>query len=1179
MRYVFGECILDTQQYVLYRAGHALPLQPKVFQVLHYLLTHRDRVISKQELSEQVWPQQFISDATLEGVIKAVRRAVGDDGRRQWCIQTRRSQGYRFVAPVHITDDADGDPAVSAKPPVEAHHPIELSAALTSRRETPEVIRRQLTAICCDVVEAASLVQRLDPEELRDLIQAYRSMCQTVIERFEGVIVTGQMTDLVAYFGYPQAHEDAAYRAVRASLDIVDHLAELNRRLLHENDSRLAIRVGIHTGLVVVETQDEDGAPDPIAIGAPPYVAEQIQRLAEPDTVLMSAVTAALVQGLFVSREIAVPPELDIALPTPLIHVLRESYAHNRFDVARSRGLAPLVGRDEELGLLRQRWEQTCQGHGQGVLLYGEAGIGKSRLVEALREQVEHHARAWVVLRCTSTTQQSAFYPVISYLRQQLQWDQDEPAAPKLHTLEAMLQACGLPLHEGVPLVAPLLSVPLEGRYTPTLLPPDIQRRKTLEVLTTWLLRGTVSYPGLMVWEDIHWADPSTVALLSLLLEQIPLMPVLVLLTCRPTFQPPWPFRSYLTPLALNRLSRDHVVQMIAHAAVGTPLPDEVTQEVLNKSDGVPLFVEELMKLILEAKVVHQENGQYVLSKSLTDLAIPSTLQDLLMARLDRLGPALGVLQLGSMLGREFPYNMLQAVAPLEEAELQQGLTRLREAELLHQQGLPPHSTYLFKHALLQEAAYQSMLKRRRRQYHQRIAHVLEAQFPAIAEQQPELLARHYTEAERPSQAVAYWQKAGQAALSRLAYVEAIRHSFAGLALLATMPTTSTSLQHELVLQSTLGMAYTATKGFAASEVEQAYGRALELCQQVGDFAQLLPILGGLRTFYFARGALRTARELSEQQLGLAQRQKNSTFLIQASTNLGVVLFYLGALREAQEKLQQGRHLLRSVGTYAVLEMRDSRVNCLSHTALALLLGGAADQALACSQEALTLAQALAQPFSLAYALGMASVFHLMRREYHDTQRYAEAALALSREQGFASFVATGEIMWRFALAAQGLGENDFTPLHQAVATRRATGTEVLGVVFLLCLADTYHHVGQTEAGLSVLVEAKEMMESKEEYAFEAEWYRIRGELLLQQARPEVTQAESCFQQAIEVARRQHAKWWELRAATRLGKLWQQQEKRDEACQLLGEVYGGFTEGFATVDLREAHALLEALTG
>ena len=1157
MRYVFGGCTLDTEQYILYRPDGLTQLQSKVFQVLLYLLTHRDRVISKQELSEQVWPEQFISDATLEGVIKAVRRAVGDDGRTQWCIQTRRGHGYHFIAPVNIVGDMAAESEIAAGP--------------------SDATRRQLTIICCELVGATRLSQQFDPEEFHDLVRDYQAICKSVIQRFEGTIVQNYGTGLVAYFGYPQALEDAAYRAVRTGLDLVNEQSELNRRFRLENDIQLSIRVGIHTGLVVVEPQSEEAPHTPLATGAPPQVAVQIQRLAEPDTVLMSAATAALVQGLFISREIPAPPELDSELPTPLLQALRESQARNRFDVARSRGLSPLVGREEELGLLRQRWEQARQGRGQGVLLYGEAGIGKSRLVEALRDQVVPSADAWIELRCTSTTQHSAFFPVMTYLRQRLQWDAETSADTKLNTLEAELAAYGLPLNESVPLLAALLSVPLGGRYVPVPLPPDRQRRATFEALTTWLLRGTDRDPTLFVWEDIHWADASTLELITLILEQVPATPMLVLLTFRPPFQPPWPLRSYLTQLALDRLSRDQAAQMIAYEALRTPLPDDVIREVLNKSDGVPLFVEELMKFILETKTVYQENGQYVFSKPLKEWAIPTTLQDLLIARLDCLGSARDILQLGSILGREFTYNMLQAVTPLEAPELQQGLMQLVEAELLHQQGLPPQAVYLFKHALIQDAAYQSLLRRHRRDYHWRIAQVLETQFPEVVEDHPELLARHYAESERPSQAVAYWRKAGQAALSRLAYVEAIRHSLAGLEQLAALPTSSTLIEHELVLQCTLGMAYTATKGFAASEVEHAYGRALELCWQVEDVSQLLPILGALRTFYFVRGALRTARELAEKQLDLAQQQHHSTSLIQAYTNLGSVLFYLGELRDAQEKLQRGRQLLTALERYDVSEMRDSRVNCLTTDALALLLLGHADQALVCSREALTLAQDLSQPFTLAFTLGMTAFFYCLRRDYQAFQRYSEAALALAREQGFASFVATGEIGRRLARVAQGMGADDLWSLHQAIAARRAAGMDVLGTGFLLCLCEAYQRAGYAEAGLDLLAEIKMMMDAKEEYVFEAEWYRLKGECELQQSIPNVAQAEVDLYQAIEMARRRHAKWWELRAAVSLSMCWHQQGKREAARQLLGKIYGEFTEGFDTVDLLEAHACLERL--
>ncbi len=1168
MYHFFGDCQLNTEQYVLSRAGQSTSLQPKVFQVLEYLLLHRDRVVSKQELCDQIWPDQFISDASIEGVIKAVRQVVGDDGRTQWCIQTRRSQGYQFIASLSSGDHTDLNAQEIEVPCIEMEYTV----------ESPVAMRRQLTVMCCEMVEAASLVQSFDPEELRDVVLAYQSMYQPVIERFKGVIAREDGTGVMAYFGYPTAYEDAAYCAVRAGLEIVHHTAALSCRLKRDLSVKLSRRVGIHTGLVVVEARDSEVAREPSIIGAPLHVAEQIQRVADPHAVLISTDTAEQVQGLFISREIEPRMPLAAEFPSLLVHVLRHSLAQNRFDVARHRGLTPLIGREEELSLLQQRWKQVEQGHGQGALLYGEAGIGKSRLAEAFREQVERQGCDWAVLRCTSTTQQSAFYPVLVHLRQRLQWSSSVSTDTQLDTLETMLQVCGLHVDETVPLIAPLLMVPLGERYRLTPLPPDVQHRKTLETLLTWLLQEAVSYPGLMIWEDIHWADSSTLELLSRLLGQIPTVPVLVLLTFRPDFQPSWPLRSYLAHLALHRLNRDQVIEMITREAAGLLLPDEVTEEVFNKSDGVPLFVEELIKLILESQVMDQESGQYVLSQPvIAKLAIPATLQNLLMARLDQLGTARRALQFGSLLGREFSYHLIRAVMPASEDELQESLARLVEAELLYQQGVGPQLIYLFKHALIQDAAYQSILKRHRREYHGRIAQVLEEQFLELVNHQPEVLARHYTEAGQPAQAVVYWQRAGQSALSRFAYMEAVEYSDIGLKLLAGMPTTTTLMQHELVFQTTLGKAHAATKGFGALEVEQAYKRALELCRQMGESQQRLPILGALRSFYAQRGEWRTARELAEEQLSVAEDQNQPILLVQAYADLGTTLLFLGELGDARENLQQGRCLLKVVDHDDRSALRDSRLFCLSFLAFTLLFSGDVDQASACQQETLRLAQELTQPFGLSFALGMSAMFHLIRREHQDAQRDLDAVLALAREQGFELHIATGEIMQVFMAADDGLGEAELTSLHQSLAARvREAGFPLL--FFFLLLAELYQRIGQTAAGLCVLTEVKEIMTAREEYSFEAEWFRIKGELLLQQAVPDMTQAEACFQQAIAVARRQHAKWWEIRAATRLAQLWQQQNKQEDAYLLLSRIYASFTEGFDTLDLQEAEVLLGQLT-
>jgi predicted ATPase len=545
--------------------------------------------------------------------------------------------------------------------------------------------------------------------------------------------------------------------------------------------------------------------------------------------------------------------------PVQVYQVLGTSGAQSRLDIVSSRSLTPLVGRDAEVALLRERWAQARDGLGQVVVLSGEAGIGKSRLVQVLHEHVAAEPHARLEWRCVPYAQQSPLYPVIAHLHRLLRWHPDNAPTEKLRTLEETLAASGLALPEMVPLFAALLSLPLPERYAPLTLTPERQKQKTLDALLTWLLAEAAQHPVLFIVEDLHWIDPSTLEFLTLFLDQGPTARLLTLLTCRPEFLPPWGFRAHLTPLTLNRLPRPQVPQMIARMSGGKALPPEVVEQIVTKTDGVPLFVEELTKMVLESGLLRAGEDHYELMEPLPPLAIPATLHDSLMARLDRLAAVKEVAQLGATIGRTFAYALLQAVSPWDEDTLQRGLQQLVQAEFLYQQGLPPQATYLFKHALIQDTAYQSLLRSTRQQYHQRIAQVLEARFPEICETQPELVAHHYTEAGLNAQAVGHWQRAGQRTVERSAYLEAIAHLTKGLEVLSTLPDTPERAQHELDFQLTLGPALMVTKGMTYPEVERVYTRARALCQQVQETQQLFPALWGLWRFYTGRGDLHRA--------------------------------------------------------------------------------------------------------------------------------------------------------------------------------------------------------------------------------------------------------------------------------------------------------------------------------
>jgi predicted ATPase/class 3 adenylate cyclase len=1053
-------------------------------------------------------------------------------------------------------------------------------APVTPRLSDAE--RRQLTVLFCDLVDSTRLSSQLDPEDYRAVVRAYQEASAAVIQRFDGYIAQYLGDGLLVYFGYPQAHEDDAQRAVHAGLGIVAAMRELNARLEPRHGVRLAVRVGMHTGLVVVGEIGGGNRQENLALGETPNMAARLQGLAAPDTVAISAATFRLVRGYFTAQDLGAHALKGITAAMQVYRILGESAAQSRLDVAGITGLTPLIGRESEVTLLLERWAHSQEGRGQVVLLRGEAGIGKSRLVEVLREHVIGQGATRIAFRCSPYHQNSALHPVIDHLQRFLQWQRDDAPEAKFDTLEQVLRTYRLPLEEVVPLIAALLSVPLPERYLPLNLTPQRQRQKTQEALAAWLLEEAERQPVLAVWEDLHWADPSTLDALGLVLDQVPTVRMLILLTCRPEFQPPWVTRSSLTQITIGHLGHAQVETMITSLTGGKPLPAEVVAQVITKTDGIPLFVEELVKMILESGLVREEADRYVLTGPLPPLAIPSTLHDSLMARLDRLSTARELAQLGAVLGREFVYELLQAVSSLDEVTLLQGLAQSVDAELLYQRGLPPRSRYVFKHALIQDAAYQSLLKSTRQQYHQRIAQVLEAQFPETVETQPELVAHHYTEASLVPRAVPYWQRAGQRAIERSAHVEAIGHLTKGLEVLQVLSDTPERAQQELALQIALGQALLATKGQAAPDVGHAYNRARELCQQVGEAPQLFRVLYGLHSFHIVRAELQTARALSEELLTLAQHIQDSTYLLGAHWTLGGALFCLGEFASACEHWEQSRTLYnpQQHHTYTGLFGWDLGVFGRVWAPHSLWHLGYPDQALAMSREGLALAQKLSHPFSRAVALAYTAMLQQFRREPQAVYEQAETAIALCTEQGFAYYLAWGTTMQGWARVAQGQDEAGLVQMRRGLAALRATGAALRLPYYLALLAEACGQTGQAAEGLALLAEALALVDTTGERWWEAELQRLQGELLLHAecgVQNAELVAEESFQQALAVARRQYARSLELRAAMSLSRLWQRQGKRIEAHQLLAEIYNWFTEGFDTADLQEAKALLEAL--
>jgi class 3 adenylate cyclase/predicted ATPase len=1044
---------------------------------------------------------------------------------------------------------------------------------------TPDAERRQLTVMFCDLVDSTMLSGQLDPEDLRDVIRAYQSTSAEVIERYDGYIAQHLGDGLMVYFGWPQAHEDDARRAVYAGLSIVDAMRELNVHLEQEKGVHLTVRIGVHTGLVVVGEIGKGASQEYLALGEAPNVASRIEGVAEPDSVAISAATYRLIQGYFLCHDLGKRVFKGVDNSRQVYRVVKESDVKSRLDIVVTRGLIPLVGRESEVALLQERWERVKDGQGQVVLLSGEAGIGKSRLLQVMKDHLTGEAHTLLECRSSPYYENTALYPITDMLKCILMWQHDDTPRGRLDKLEQMLRQYRLELEEAVPLFATLLSLSLpEGRYSPLNLSPQRQRQKTLETIVALLLQQAEQQPVLFILEDLHWTDPSTLELIDLLIDQTPTAALCIMMTCRPTFQPTWGSHPYLAKMTLGRLSRSQIEQIAEWVADGKRLPDEVLHHIVEKSDGVPLYVEEITKAVLEFGVLKEVNGQYELTGSLSTLAIPATLQDSLRARLDLLVTAKSVAQFAAVIGRQFSYALLQTVSQLDETILQHELARLVKAEIVYQRGTPPQATYTFKHALIQDAAYQSLLKSTRQHYHLRIAEGLQELFAETAQTQPELLAYHYSEGSLYDLAIEYWFKAGEQARHRFANPEAVSHLKQGLDALNHLSDSPKRHQQELDLCISLGNTLIPLQGYAAPEVAEVYGRAQELCHQVGDTRQLFPTLYGLCIYNMVQANHQAAYKLGEELVHLAHPDREGELLV-GYRMLGWALLLKADLYAAQGQFERLVALYdpQKHGSLKFSYGQDHGVVGFCYGSWVLWLRGYPDQAQACCEEAIRLAQDLSHPLSLGYALGFVAIFQQMRRDVLMAQKLSDKAVKLCTDMDIPLWLAWGTFAQGWALAEQGDIKAGISRLRHGIGSALSFGAKIFQPHFQALLAEAYQKHGQTTAALHVLDESLIIAQERDEVYYLAEIHRLKGETLLRKNKQGAS--EDCFHQALDIARQQQARSWELRATTSLARLWQSQGKCQDAYDLLAPVYDWFTEGFDTADLKDANALIQGLGG
>jgi class 3 adenylate cyclase/predicted ATPase len=984
--------------------------------------------------------------------------------------------------------------------------------------------RRQLTIMFVDMVGSTALSEQLDPEDMRDLLAAYRHAVASDVTRWEGHIARFMGDGVLAYFGWPRAHEDVAERAVRAGLAIVESV----RGVRGPQGISLSSRVGIATGLVVVgELIGEGASLEEAVVGATPNLAARLQQMAPADAVLIAESTRHLLGNLFALLDLGVQSIKGIEAPVHAFRALGEGSAESRFEALHGASLTPLIGRDYELAFLLELFTRAKEGEGQVVLLSGEAGIGKSRLVSALREQVREQPLITLSHFCSPYHKNSALYPIIGLLERAAELRRDEPPAQQLDKIERLLALATEGAHEDAPLIADLLGVSAGERYPPLNLTPQEKKEKTLEVLMRQFAALAAQRPVLALYEDAHWADPSTLELLGTIVDAVQRLPALVVITYHPEFLPPWIGRAHVTSLALNRLSQQQVTSIIGQVASAKALPAEICEQILAKADGVPLFAEELTKAMLESGFLEEQKHQFVLKGPLPPLAVPDTLQASLMARLDRLAPVKEIAQIGAVLGREFSHELLAAIAPLGADILLDALAQLMAAELIFRRGMPPHATYTFKHALVQDAAYDSLLKSRRLQLHAKVAYVLQERFPDSVSNQPELLAHHFTEARLAEQAIVYWRRAGERASGRSANIEAIAHLNKGLELVPGLPD-ARQAEEELALRIAIAGPLIATKAYSAPEVESAYSRALELCERLKRADDLFPVLRGLWNCYFVRGELPRGRDLAQRLVLLADEQDDPLRRALARRALGSTLVFLGQPADARASLDQGIALGDAADAagdrraHVLLYAERPSIVCRLYSAWSYWLLGYPDCALRDSNAALVLSQELGHVHGLAFTLNFIAVVHLWRREFAVAKGRAEAAVAIAREHSLAQWLAMGTMARGVALAGLGQHAEGIAQLHDGFAQWQRIGASLANSKWLGFTAEAHAAAGQISTAFATLDRAADAAAFTGEAFVQSQLLTVRA--LLHARMGLYAEAEAGLHSAIDIARTQSAK-------------------------------------------------------
>ena len=1014
----------------------------------------------------------------------------------------------------------------------ESPHPADRMAA------SGGLERRAVTIMFCDLVGSTAMSRRLDPEELGEVLLAYRETCAQTVDRYGGYVARYVGDSLLVYFGYPQAHDDDATRAVRAALQISVEMERLSARYGDRAGATLMVHVGIHTGEVIAGDFGSGALREQAAVvGETPNVAARLQSVAGEGEVVISEATYRLVRESFRCERLPDLALKGIDVAVTAYRVLGEAPHAADAGARSSSTVADPVGREEELGLLVKRWRRVQEGDGQVALISGEPGIGKTLLLQALTARIAPESGAILVAHCSPYFSNTAFFPFLDLVRHELGLGARAAASDIRAGLEQAYDAREKPAPDTLALVTSMLSGVAAGSSVAPALTPQAQRDRFMEWLLRWLMES--GRPPILVVEDLHWADASTLDFLKLLIDQTSSRPIFMLVTFRSEFRPPWPIRSHVSHLTLGRLSSGDVRALVLRLTEGKPLPPSMLEQVIKKTDGVPLFVEEFTKMVVEAGALEATPGTGEKSgPPRPAINVPDSLRGSLIARLDRHSEARSVAQVAAVIDREIAYKLLRVVSGLDDATLRKHLSALVDAELLLQRGIPPEATYTFKHALLRDAAYQSLLKTSRAIYHRQTAEALLAEFPALSESHPEFVAHHFSEAGLGAQAFDFWRTAGTRALHASANVEAAGHLQRALGELSALPGSPTNAGQEVELQIALGTALTATRGYGSTEVELAYARAYSLCENLGDVQRLFAALTGLHTFYQVRGPIRTARTVAERLVELAEQSRDEPQLAQAHRRLGWSLFCVGEMRPGKA------HLDRALGLYDHTRSTEHSIVYGAHpwivgfvnSAWLEWVAGNPDEAQRRSEQALGLARELGRPLPLAYALCMSAAMYQCQGDPNQTLELATETVALARDNSMPYWIAWGTILEGWALARLGSVDTGLSSLQLGLRAYRETGAELFRPYSLSLLAEACRTAGRADEAAGHLDLALESANQQDVHFYSAEIHRLTGEVMLETG-GEVAAAIECFNRSMTLAKTQGALAFELRAGVSLAEL------------------------------------------